>query len=82
MTFKMQLFSLTGTLQLQFIILLSVNYTGVPPDRQKLMIGGVAIGNEEWDKATTKIKQVMLCCLLLKFLKVILELYFHVNGIC
>ena len=76
MTFKMQLFSLTGTLQLQFIILLSVNYTGVPPDRQKLMIGGVAIGNEEWGKATTKIKQVMLCCLSLKFLKIIFRIVF------
>ena len=60
MTFKMQLFSLTGTLQLQFIILLTVNYTGVPPDRQKVMIGGIAIGNEDWGKATTKIKQVIL----------------------
>ena len=76
MTFKMQLFSLTGTLQLQFIILLSVNYIGVPPDRQKLMIGGVAIGNKEWGKATTKIKQVILCCLLFKNLKVIFRIVF------
>ena len=40
--FKSQLFTLTG----------------VAPDRQKLMIGGATVGDEEWGRSEGKLKQV------------------------
>ena len=30
----------------------------VPPDRQKVMIGGVTLQNDDWGKAKAKIKEV------------------------
>lgn len=30
----------------------------VPPDRQKVMIGGVTVQNDDWGKAKAKIKEV------------------------
>ena len=32
--------------------------TNVPPDRQKVMLGGATIGDQEWGKAQPKIKDV------------------------
>ena len=32
--------------------------TNVPPDRQKLMLGGTTIGDQDWGKAQPKIKDV------------------------
>ena len=40
--FKSQLFTLTG----------------VPPDRQKVMIAGTTVGDEDWGKSAGKIKPV------------------------
>ena len=42
LVFKSQLFTLTG----------------VPPERQKVMIGGTTVGDEEWGKCASKIKPV------------------------
>ena len=42
--FKSQLFTLTG----------------VPPDRQKVMIAGTTVGDEDWGKSASKIKPVSL----------------------
>lgn len=41
--FKMQLFSLSG----------------VSPERQKVMIGGISLADNEWGKAVSKIKEVL-----------------------
>ena len=32
---------------------------GVPPERQKVMVGGVTLQDDEWGKAKPKIKQVL-----------------------
>ena len=42
LVFKVQLFGLTN----------------VPPERQKVMLGGATIGDQEWGKAQAKIKDV------------------------
>lgn len=31
---------------------------GVPPERQKVMVGGVTLQNDDWGKAKSKIKEV------------------------
>ena len=35
--------------------------TGVPPERQKVMLGGVTVGDTEWGKSEKKIKNVCVC---------------------
>lgn len=67
--FKMQLFSLSGNTA-YFIptytdlflwadmFLISYLMLGVPPDRQKVMISGTTLGDDDWGKAKPKIKEV------------------------
>ena len=64
--FKMQLFSLSGWLvaiHVHALCLTSVFFwllftTGVPPERQKVMVAGVTLQNDDWGKAKAKIKEV------------------------
>lgn len=45
--------------QIQFNHIQSISHIiGVAPDRQKVMIAGVVIQNDDWGKAKSKIKQV------------------------
>ena len=39
---------------------MSLINSGVPPERQKVMVGGVTLQDDEWGKAKSKIKQVRL----------------------
>lgn len=64
--FKMQLFSLSGWLvasnvhascHTSMFIWLQFT-TGVLPERQKVMVGGVTLQNDDWGKAKAKIKEV------------------------
>ena len=60
----MQLFSLSS--QLSFNKVCAYNIYSiykflckeVPPDRQKVMIGGVTVQDDDWGKAKAKIKEV------------------------
>ena len=62
----MQLFSLSGWLVainvhascLSLVFIWLQFTTGVPPERQKVMVGGVTLQNDEWGKAKAKIKEV------------------------
>ena len=67
--FKMQLYSLSGwpvdinvhTSCLTLVFIWLQFTTGVPPERQKVMVGGVTLQNDDWGKAKAKIKEVHVC---------------------
>ena len=73
-TFKMQLFSLTGLHSYNYIVryniyIYPILFSGVPPDRQKVMIAGTTLADDDWGKAASKIKPV---CTLINSLSIII----------
>lgn len=61
--FKSQLFSLSGQLIrtaniVYQSVIICVLIIGVPPERQKVMIGGATLQDDDWGKAKPKIKEV------------------------
>lgn len=58
--FKMQLFSLSGrALHAYRLGNYCLDLKGVSPERQKVMIGGISLADNEWGKAVSKIKEVL-----------------------
>ena len=51
--------------------------TGVPPERQKVMLGGVTVGDTEWGKSEKKIKNVCVCVCVCVYVHVYMCMYVY-----